>query len=331
MPNMQEELEKAKHLILQKKYGQARELLSQLPDSITAQKWLLKLDEIAPLAKNTLAKNTLVEKQGLEKAKQLIIKKEFEQAREVLSQLSNSAVAKKWLQKLNEIAPVITPRTIIERVDTAISPSQLERATPRSQYTPASKNLSQTPLPSKDRQRNEAFSDVKSSDNRVTSPRNKTKKVKRKKTKPKKTLGRNKKVIMITFGSYLIVTLLYLPVSYGLDMIQGDFKEHFLFVAIQVWVFFGWLGEIILLVRSGWLGATIKWFLRWLFELFFTCNPGMWLAGLVGLALGLSSASFGLWFTFFLAGLMGPIGTIVGILLPQEFIPSSDTLSSDNA
>lgn len=101
MPDTKQKLEKAKQLILQKNYEQARRVLFQLPDSITAQNWLLNLDKIAPPAKNTLD-----EKQLLEKAKQYIIKKDFEQAKGILSQLPNSSTAQKWLLKLDEFAPL---------------------------------------------------------------------------------------------------------------------------------------------------------------------------------------------------------------------------------
>src|SRR5688572_15896043 len=46
-------LQKAKALIQQKQYAQARKLLHGIPNNPTARKWLAKLDEIAPPPKQT--------------------------------------------------------------------------------------------------------------------------------------------------------------------------------------------------------------------------------------------------------------------------------------
>lgn len=48
MSQMRQELELARELISEKQYDKARLLLSKVKDDPTAQKWLDKLDEIAP-------------------------------------------------------------------------------------------------------------------------------------------------------------------------------------------------------------------------------------------------------------------------------------------
>jgi hypothetical protein len=51
MTTTKEKLQQAKEYIQQRDYDRARRILNKLPDNATAQKWLAKLDEIAPVAK----------------------------------------------------------------------------------------------------------------------------------------------------------------------------------------------------------------------------------------------------------------------------------------
>ncbi|MBZ0310427.1 MAG: hypothetical protein K8I82_30480, partial [Anaerolineae bacterium] len=49
------------------------------------------------------------EKEILEQAKNLIIKKQYQEARQLLLPIKNNPTAQKWLEKLDEIAPVKIP------------------------------------------------------------------------------------------------------------------------------------------------------------------------------------------------------------------------------
>ena len=48
MPTEGEQLQRARDLIVQKQFDQARLILLDIPHNVTAQKWLAKLEEIAP-------------------------------------------------------------------------------------------------------------------------------------------------------------------------------------------------------------------------------------------------------------------------------------------
>lgn len=61
MANEKDILEQAKQLIIKKQYDEARKLLTPIQHNATAQKWLGKLDEVAPLARASFAPEKPVE------------------------------------------------------------------------------------------------------------------------------------------------------------------------------------------------------------------------------------------------------------------------------
>jgi uncharacterized protein YqgQ len=99
-----EKLEQAQQFLKNKQYSQARQLLETIPTDPTAQKWLSKLDQIAP-------KNS--ESDKLSQANLLLRQKKYAEARVILEDLPFDLTAQKWLDKLNEIAPKNTPKPSI--------------------------------------------------------------------------------------------------------------------------------------------------------------------------------------------------------------------------
>jgi hypothetical protein len=57
----QERLQQAQQFLKQRKFDQARDILESIADNPTAQKWLAKLDEIAPRPKQPAAPETFVD------------------------------------------------------------------------------------------------------------------------------------------------------------------------------------------------------------------------------------------------------------------------------
>lgn len=97
-------LQQAQELLKNKHYAQARQLLESIPTDPTAQKWLSKLDQIAP-------KNGDSDK--LSQANLLLRQKKYAEARVILEDMPFDPMAQKWLDKLNEIAPKNTPKPTI--------------------------------------------------------------------------------------------------------------------------------------------------------------------------------------------------------------------------
>lgn len=103
-------LARARKLITEKCYPEARTLLQHIPDHSTARQWLAKLDEIAPPA--SPANQTEADqhiKQTLSEASQLIKQKRYIEARVLLQQIPDHPTARQWLAKLDEIAPGVLP------------------------------------------------------------------------------------------------------------------------------------------------------------------------------------------------------------------------------
>lgn len=115
-------LEQAHALLKAKRYDEARVLLKTMPEDLTAQRWLAKLNEVYPEleeAQPTPEAQTvapLVPKQAeepvedatkikLDAASQLIREKRYSEARILLSTIDDPKAAA-WLTKLDEVAPV---------------------------------------------------------------------------------------------------------------------------------------------------------------------------------------------------------------------------------
>lgn len=132
MPIMQDErqlLLDAKALIVEKKYDAARRMLQSIGHNPTAQKWLEKLDEIAPPPPpspfddpddDPFADSTsvfgqppsdpyghLTEEQKFERIKGLLQAKSYAEARTILETLPNNPSAQKLLAKLHQVAPAM--------------------------------------------------------------------------------------------------------------------------------------------------------------------------------------------------------------------------------
>lgn len=94
-----EQMMRARALILEKRYDEAREILRQI-DHPAAPQWLAKLDDIAPSA----PPDATTLKQRMEAARDLIMQKRYDEARTILRAIDHPA-AQTWLAKLDEIAP----------------------------------------------------------------------------------------------------------------------------------------------------------------------------------------------------------------------------------
>lgn len=104
----------ARELILQKRFDEARAILRQV-DHPAAAAWLEKLDKIAPEARPAAPEEESQQvppakqahstpRKQLETARELILQKKFDEARAILAALDHPT-ARKWLQKLDDIAP----------------------------------------------------------------------------------------------------------------------------------------------------------------------------------------------------------------------------------
>ncbi|MFP4323648.1 MAG: hypothetical protein ACLFTK_14440 [Anaerolineales bacterium] len=105
MSAREEILQDAHAAIKAREFEHARILLEQLPGDPTAQKWLAKLDEVAPQLPPTPPPPSTPEEQALMRAKDLIAAKRYDDARRILQAIDHDPVAQKWLAKLEEIAP----------------------------------------------------------------------------------------------------------------------------------------------------------------------------------------------------------------------------------
>lgn len=128
----------AKELITRKQYQEARQLLKSISHNATAQKWLLKLDEIAPPPppsnpfyddSNPFADPNdnpfwsptpavvefsrpdtyayMSEEEKFERVKVLLKEKNYEEARQILMTLPDNPSAQKLLTKLHQVAPAM--------------------------------------------------------------------------------------------------------------------------------------------------------------------------------------------------------------------------------
>ncbi len=131
----------AKELITRKQYQEARQLLQSISHNATAQKWLLKLDEIAPPPppsnpfyddSNPFADPNdnpfwsptpavvefspqprpdtyayMSEEEKFERVKVLLKEKNYEEARQILMTLPDNPSAQKLLTKLHQVAPAM--------------------------------------------------------------------------------------------------------------------------------------------------------------------------------------------------------------------------------
>lgn len=75
------------------------------------------------------------------------------------------------------------------------------------------------------------------------------------------------------------------------------------------WFEFGFLGYIILAIRSGYFVKVFKWAL----SVFLSCNPMMWIVALVAWTMGTGTP-------LVLFGFIGPIALVIAILLPKNSI-----------
>lgn len=95
----------ARELIMDKRYDEARALLQQI-DHELARQWLEKLDEIAPVesqsAPETKPESGELLKEQMQTARNLIMAKEYVQARAILEQIDHPT-AQKWLAKIDEL------------------------------------------------------------------------------------------------------------------------------------------------------------------------------------------------------------------------------------
>lgn len=110
-----EQMMRARALILEKRYDEARDILRQI-DHPAAPQWLAKLDEIAPPAAQQAAPpEQLALKQQMEAARDLIMQKRYDDARALLSAIDHPA-AQTWLAKLDAIVPSaeVLPRDVQE-------------------------------------------------------------------------------------------------------------------------------------------------------------------------------------------------------------------------
>ncbi|MBI5931104.1 MAG: tetratricopeptide repeat protein [Chloroflexi bacterium] len=116
-----DQLAEARELIKNKQYDAARALLEALPFDETAQKWLAKLDEIAPRPKNNnpfddFAADPFASSQSyggfsafmsaeekFERVKVLIKNKNFDEARSILKTLPDDASAQALLARLEDL------------------------------------------------------------------------------------------------------------------------------------------------------------------------------------------------------------------------------------
>ncbi len=89
-------LQQAQLLLKNKQYDQARNLLQSISSHPTAQQWLAKLDQIAPVNGDQAQ---------LARAQQLLKDKRYDEARVILEDLPFNTTAEKWLERLNQIAP----------------------------------------------------------------------------------------------------------------------------------------------------------------------------------------------------------------------------------
>ena len=321
MPNTKQELEKAKQLILKKNYEQARKVLSQLPDSITAQNWLSNLDKIAPSAGNALD-----EKQELEKAKQLIITKEFGQARKVLFHLPNNVTAQKWLLKLDEIAPFSqqapAPKVPEKTISLLNNLPQEEETAPLPQNTPESRDSAEDVPFLGMTQIKKILFDIGT---KISSfPYKKTLKLLWKQISSLETiwrkLGGKSRIIFGTLGIYIVTTILiFLFVG---PNSAAYYRNNDVLPATLFWVWFGFgaTGLLTYWHRSNkllpWIKAIVPSMLKGLFT-----NP---LGGLLLLPIWFARVWIVIAIPLYIAGMTGPIGTILGILLPT---PSSKNIS----
>jgi hypothetical protein len=95
-------LQKAKELLVAKRYDDARQILESMPDNITAQRWLAKLDEIAPARSKRRSEK---ERDKLLLAKSYIQTRKYAKARPILESMPDDPTAQKWLADLDRIGP----------------------------------------------------------------------------------------------------------------------------------------------------------------------------------------------------------------------------------
>jgi hypothetical protein len=97
MATEKEQLVKARELIGQKRYDDARAILRALPDNPTAQEWLVKLERAVPPSDPTEVK--------LKQARELVKEQRYNEARALLHELGDHPKARKWLAELDQKAP----------------------------------------------------------------------------------------------------------------------------------------------------------------------------------------------------------------------------------
>jgi hypothetical protein len=102
-------LQKAKELLVAKRYDDARRILESMPDNITAQRWLAKLDEIAPVRSKRRSEK---ERDKLLLAKTYMQTRKYAKARPILESMPDDPTAQKWLADLDRIGPVGISRRV---------------------------------------------------------------------------------------------------------------------------------------------------------------------------------------------------------------------------
>lgn len=96
-----EKLQKARNLIIAKRYDEARKILHKLDDP-TARMWLEKLDEVGTPAPTKKASTPIDPTKLVHKAQLLIIARKYKQAKAILAQV-DLPIAQQWLEKLENL------------------------------------------------------------------------------------------------------------------------------------------------------------------------------------------------------------------------------------